>query len=343
MFPRLEYIRSCEEIWNAGLYIELEAFKYQVFLDFREVRHSTERPYADLTRQLNSSGVASIETAMDEFIYQPVLNAFNECINYGSLKWLVKGSIDKKVLKSFNEKLDYLHKSVCDFENLKSLTKENLEEIQNQYLMALKIFTNKIKINADILKLNKTVIKKINAYFTNSTKDQLDNLRILLVLPFLNTLRLLYAEDKKLAETFIELRLYDKRIIQSFGELGVSESLIYQELHLLKILTFFKNGLNIDKDNPALPYFEELFNDKNVQRYLQMNEYNGTIYFNKELFEKLLFWLFVIHIIHLAQFSSGKFPASKINTAFRDMNKYIKLADICGYKGEDFLVELENM
>jgi hypothetical protein len=336
----LEYIRSCEEIWNSGLYIELEAFKYQVFLDFREVRHTAERPYADLNRNLNGTGVYSIEVAMDEYIYQPVLNAFNECINSGSLKWLAKGCSDKKVLKSFGEKLNHLNKSVCDFENFKSLTKKELTKFQNQNKTALKLFVN--KTNKDMLKLNKTVVKNISIHFANIQGDQLDNLRILLILPFLQTLRLLYVQDKKIADSFFESRLYDKRIIQSFKELGVNDIIIQQEIHLLKILSSFKDGLNIDRDNPALPFFEELFNEKDAQRYLQMNEFNGVIYFNKELFEKLLFWLFLNCTIQLVLSDPEKFPVNKINNIYRDMNKYIKIAEKCGYKGEDFLTELER-
>ncbi len=112
---------------------------------------------------------------------------------------------------------------------------------------------------------------------------------------------------------------------------------------LIKILTFFENGLDIDKYNPALPFFEELFNTKSIQHYLQMNEFDGTIYFNKEQFEHLLFWLAINKVIQLALPSSKGIPASKINAVFRDKNTFVELADKCGYRGEDFLDELEHL
>jgi len=74
-----------------------------------------------------------------------------------------------------------------------------------------------------------------------------------------------------------------------------------------------------------------------------MNKFQGTIYFNKELFEELLFWLLINRIIQLIQSNPATFPANKINSTFREMNRYIKIADKCGYKGEDFLIELENI
>ena len=338
----LEYIRSSEEIWNKGLHIELEAFKYKVFIDFREVQHTAYRPYYDLSVHLNGGGEPSIEAAMDEFIYQPVLNALNECINPSSLKWLLKGADDKKVLKSFNDKLNQLNETVCNFEKLDLLTKENITDIQNQYLTALKLLSDKSSAIAGIQKLNQSIIKKIKYYFPEPLSEQLQGLRTIMMLPFLHALKLIYRQDKTLAETFIESRLYDKKIKQSLSSLGASEDLANQEVQLLKILTFFENGLNIDKNNPVLPYFEELFNTKSIQRYLQMNEFDGDIYFNKEQFAHLLFWLAINRVVQLALSSPTEISVSKINSTFRDINKLVKLADKCEYKGENFLDKLES-
>ena len=339
----LEYIRSSEEIWNKGIYIELEAFKYQVYVDFREVQHTAYRPYYDLAVHLNGGGVPSIEVAMDEFIYRPVLNAFQECINPASLKWLIRGTDEKDVLKSFDEKLATLINTVCNFEKLELLNNESVANIQKYYVSVLKLYSKKAGAITTIPKLNKSISEEIRRYFPEKENEQLEGWRILLILPFLQGLKLIYIQDKTLAETFIESRLYDKRIIQNLTSLGVNENLANQENQLLKILTVFENGLNIDKNNPALPYFEELFNTKSVQRYLQMNEYDGTIYFNKEQFEHLLFWLAINHINQLARSDKKEISAAKIHTIFRKVNTYIKLADKCGYKGEDFLDKVENV
>ena len=339
----LEYIRSSEEIWNKGIYIELEAFKYQVYVDFREVQHTAYRPYYDLAVHLNGGGVPSIEVAMDEFIYRPVLNAFQECINPASLKWLIRGADEKDVLKSFDEKLATLINTVCNFEKLELLNNESVANIQKYYFSVLKLYSKKAGAITTIPKLNKSISEEIRRYFPEKENEQLEGWRILLILPFLQGLKLIYIQDKTLAETFIESRLYDKRIIQNLTSLGVNENLANQENQLLKILTVFENGLNIDKNNPALPYFEELFNTKSVQRYLQMNEYDGTIYFNKEQFEHLLFWLAINHINQLARSDKKEISATKIHTIFRKVNTYIKLADKCGYKGEDFLDKVENV
>ncbi len=63
---RLEYIHSSQELCDKGLYVELGAFKYQVYLDFREVQDDAEQRYSQLTAHLAGRGVASIEQALRE-------------------------------------------------------------------------------------------------------------------------------------------------------------------------------------------------------------------------------------------------------------------------------------
>ncbi len=59
----MEFIRSCREIADNGLLVALDGYKYNVFLDFREVQPSKLRPYDRLSAELNGRGTLSIERA----------------------------------------------------------------------------------------------------------------------------------------------------------------------------------------------------------------------------------------------------------------------------------------
>ena len=59
----MEFIRSCREITENGLLVALDGYKYNVFLDFREVHPSKLRPYDKLAAELNGRGTLSIEQA----------------------------------------------------------------------------------------------------------------------------------------------------------------------------------------------------------------------------------------------------------------------------------------
>ncbi|MEI6848212.1 MAG: alpha-amylase family glycosyl hydrolase [Chlorobiaceae bacterium] len=60
----MEFIRSNKEIAENGLMVVLYGYKYNVFIDFREVRSSKLKPYHKLAVELNGRGVASIERAV---------------------------------------------------------------------------------------------------------------------------------------------------------------------------------------------------------------------------------------------------------------------------------------
>ncbi len=59
-----EFIRSNRQLAEQGLLVALDGYKYNVFLDFREVRPSRMRPYDRLAAELNGAGTDSIERAV---------------------------------------------------------------------------------------------------------------------------------------------------------------------------------------------------------------------------------------------------------------------------------------
>ncbi len=89
----LEYIRSNQELWEQGLYLELDAYQYHVFLDFREVQDDPFLPYSQLSSYLNGRGVPDIEEAIKEILLQPIHVPFRELTNAGQLRWLIDNRI----------------------------------------------------------------------------------------------------------------------------------------------------------------------------------------------------------------------------------------------------------
>jgi hypothetical protein len=59
----LEYIRSCEELWQKGLYLDLHAYQHHVFMDWRFV---DDEKWSDIYVALNGVGVESVQAKWDE-------------------------------------------------------------------------------------------------------------------------------------------------------------------------------------------------------------------------------------------------------------------------------------
>ncbi len=59
----LEYIHSCAELWEKGLYVELNAYQCHAFMDFRFVESSE---WEMVNSALNGAGVESMQAKWDE-------------------------------------------------------------------------------------------------------------------------------------------------------------------------------------------------------------------------------------------------------------------------------------
>jgi len=59
----LEHIRSCEELWEKGLYMELNAYQHHVFLDWRFV---DDERWRDIYAALGGAGVDSMQAKWEE-------------------------------------------------------------------------------------------------------------------------------------------------------------------------------------------------------------------------------------------------------------------------------------
>jgi glycosidase len=111
----LEYIRRAHQIADHGVTIDLHAYQTHVFLDFREIYASAERPWDRLCDQLNGRGVPSLQEAMINLELRPVHEAFRAALDPIVLRMfadavdvpaVTAGSFEKKSRKRPGEALD---------------------------------------------------------------------------------------------------------------------------------------------------------------------------------------------------------------------------------------------
>ncbi|MDK2980367.1 MAG: hypothetical protein PWQ55_714 [Chloroflexota bacterium] len=86
----LEYIRNCGEIAQKGLYVQLDAYRANVFLDFRVIEDDSQKNWARVYDHLNGRGVADIQRFRWELPLQPLLQPLREIFNAGYLAFLLK-------------------------------------------------------------------------------------------------------------------------------------------------------------------------------------------------------------------------------------------------------------
>ncbi len=78
----LEYLHRCNRICEQGLRIELGAYKCHVFLDWRDMREDGTRPWGELCDTLGGRGVPSLEDAMRLMELKPTHNALRVTLDH---------------------------------------------------------------------------------------------------------------------------------------------------------------------------------------------------------------------------------------------------------------------
>jgi len=85
----LEYLRRAHEIGERGLRLELHAYQSHVFLDWRELRSTAEKPWAKLCDHLGGRGVANLDDAMINLELRPVHEALRAALDPALVHLLV--------------------------------------------------------------------------------------------------------------------------------------------------------------------------------------------------------------------------------------------------------------
>jgi len=102
----LEYLRRASELNESGLALDLHAYQCHVFLDWRELRATAEKPWDRLCDQLNGSGVPNLDDALVNLELRPVHTALRLQLDSAMVRLLadlaehprtIAGGWDKKV------------------------------------------------------------------------------------------------------------------------------------------------------------------------------------------------------------------------------------------------------
>ncbi len=249
----LQYIRSVEDIAAQGLYFELGAFKYQVFVGFKEVRHSAERPYRQLLESLNGKGVADMEQAMDQWLYRKPLAQLEAALAPESISALYGG----EKTGNFSALVDSIHQSVSPLPTFRPLPKT----------------------------FQRSVISKLKALKPFYERDD----RFLpLGLSLLALQILQQSESSETQNTFISGRIYEHTLRTIWNRSPISDR-VEDWLALLRFSLAHPDLLASLPESSAA-WFQALVSVPESAELLQINRFQSVTYVNKERLELFLEW-----------------------------------------------------
>jgi hypothetical protein len=311
----LQYIRNNRKIFEQGLYIELGAYKYQVYLDFQEIADNEFGQYKKLTEHLNGRGVPDIEEALKELYLQPIHHPFKEIINPGFFRWLVENRArEEKTLSENYEaliaetqaKLKYLYRGINELTSQSIDPEPHISEILEKLDIALKLPT--LLVDAPATKTKKLIqasrlikfgINEVNSLVDGDAKPWGILLGWLLthslgkVIPNKNH----PEKSRRLMDDW----LLEKFLVNTFQELGVNPESAWESTQCIKVLVSHQDWHkeHIASSKHALQILKTWLINPEVQGYLKIHEYQDVVWFNKEALESLLRWMLTIASISI--------------------------------------------
>jgi glycosidase/membrane protein YqaA with SNARE-associated domain len=307
----LEYIRNSQELFDKGLYLELGAYKYYVFLDFREVRDNEWHHYAHLADYLGGRGVPGIDEALRETFLQPVHHRFKELVNADMFRRLMAarvtepgGQLDAGLMAEVEEKMVHLLREVKQFSGGTGDETAIAHEIRHKLeaILQLPILESRFPLSAHPghSRKYKAASKYLQAYLS----DEPSVWGSLFGWLFTHALgKVVNASDfEQQSRSWMDEWWLGKIVAGVLQDLGLDAAATWRAVTVIKFLTGHRRWFEVPapEKKGLYPVLESWLKDEDVQRFLQVNRYQGILWFNHEAFERLVWWMLVLAGIEIS-------------------------------------------
>jgi glycosidase len=288
----LEYIRNCAEIGHKGLFVQLDAYRAHVFLDFRVIEDDTRHNWQRVNDYLNGHGIADIQRLRWELPVQPVLQPMREIFNPAYLDFLLRelpqtagGELPEYVLNEADHKLNKLIQGalglLSDGERPQSAAgsvQDRLQKICAAFWLDQNLPLADTESPSHVLILLRAELHE-EKWLALMSWAFLDGLRDALGLDGVRFSHLL--EEWRITSVLEEA-------LRGLGIRSLSPGSVSRTAGLLVRLNGWLGRLG--RRSPG-NIVRELLRDEETYRYLQFNIYAGSHWFNREAFESWWFCL----------------------------------------------------
>lgn len=302
----LEYIRRGKELTEQGLYVELGAYHYHVFLNFREVCEAClvddrQGYYARLTTSLNGGGVPNMEEAYKEICLEPILIPFKQVINKAMFMKLagLRTETNQEVLTHFEQNMKDLLRKTKEFVGGNGDEVKITDEAMNLLSAILRL--EELFPVGHVRQVRHVQIDSALSYlqsgFYKEDSTRLPILRVLfswVIVYGLGRIKSEFGYEQQSADWMDEW-LLGKIVEHTLAEIGCDEYTAGRETHLLRILTTWHNWF----DSAPKARIKAMLDDPGVVAYLNFNRHQDILWLSKEALEELMYWLFTTSVVHI--------------------------------------------
>jgi len=322
---KLEYLRNGKELVEEGISVFLNGYQYHVFLGFAELKDETGE-YYNLHKLLNGKGVPSVNQALKELrlfsLHEAVINLCSRELlkEFSAVCGFIEPGNVKAGVENLEKVTSYGRTKIINLVNevkiqlFMPINEQKIVHTIEQKLLilsSLDLFISSLK--------NKEIHEDLRhslVYYNGNSAYKDFFILYTIILTILEAVKSSSANEE-LVHLYNELML-DKPLWQGLLHLNDKFETIKQEFGLAKILSAEENifpvaflsvpkpglrrGAKTSKSKASLKSgnYEKLIKllkKDFVKKFLNVNEYQGKVYYSKENLEILLHWSFTFSLI----------------------------------------------
>ena len=288
----LSYIRSSQEVYRRGIYVELNGYQTQIYLNFYEVE-DTEGLYARLYEQLNGAGVADIERELKRIKYSEfhlAASPFYQVSTIGKLSQYCR-TPDPDLLAGLAKTFTTSQALIASiwgnipFGTYELLPKQ-LDPVKDSLPARLEALKRFIDAAAD------------NQYLANSLRIMPEIPALIASWILLSVVTDQYEESSMIPDIGHELLIED-HIREALREFTVPTSEAYRMVYVPYILTHLAGWYTEMKELGKEPaqMLTALLEDPQVRAFCQINWHQDIEWFHKESLQECFFWLYAAELL----------------------------------------------
>lgn len=284
----LEYIRENRELSEQGLFAELHAYQYHVLLDFRQVRDTEFNHYGQICSYLNGRGVPSIDDTVREIFLQPIHQSFRELVHPAFFRHILANHRDIMNREALLVPDTLVNEASTKIFNVLREIRTYLGSSQNETNIVEEVkrkFTVLIQSHPFVQDI---VVGRSDLYALLSRELSASHLAWL----FVHGLGGLVDGEgvrEEISRSWIDEWLFGRIIGETLKDLGYDDKDIHGAQLLIKIFTSHQDWCK-ERDPRAI--LDSFMGDGDVQFFLEVNRYQGILWFSKEAFEEVIAWMY---------------------------------------------------
>jgi hypothetical protein len=292
----LEYLRNCGELSRDGLYVELDAYRCHVFLEFREVADGRTHQYRRLAERIGGRGVPSIDDALRELQLEPVRGPLRRALEPALLRAALDGDdgATQELRGRYRDLLDAV--AAATGTDVAGIDRERLVDAAVAGVDAV----GRLIVRRAWSPRTGTPAAAATERIATRLGDEPLRAEVLAVRALVGRLGGLAggtsADTALTAHAwFDELRL-GPIVAASFRGLGSDEATAWASVELLRVLLTLPRAATIGGilGGRTARLIRAWLADPDVRPFIRMNLWEGVAWFGKEAFERLAAWMVVL-------------------------------------------------